>query len=255
MRDFLTKPGTSIKSTEIKQARAGKATSRRSIRRVVRKYKLISKTSSKGKEITPKNLTKRLIWAQQVLNWSILEWRSIVFTDECKLFPKRTKGRILWYKKGGASPYEEEPDLSYKGINVWGFVSYNGDRGLVKFNGTLKADGYLKILEDNLRYAIPEEEDPLDELIFMHDGAPSHRAKDVKNYLHNRVDVLSWPPQSPDLNSWKIYGQHLNKNYGIEGLKSRMRETYGGLEEKFLIVLHLSLFEVYIILCLIVLKK
>ena len=37
--------------------------------------------------------------------------------------------------------------------------------------------------------------------IFMQDGAPCHRSKVVKEFLmKNRVKVLDWPGNSPDLN-------------------------------------------------------
>ena len=35
----------------------------------------------------------------------------------------------------------------------------------------------------------------------MHDGAPCHRAKAVKNYLQkNNAGTVDWPCNSPDLN-------------------------------------------------------
>jgi len=62
---------------------------------------------------------------------------------------------------------------------------------------------------------MPEEEGPVDELLFMYNRASCHRANDVMNYLDNQVDFLPWSPQSSNLNIMEnIWPQPLNKNYG-----------------------------------------
>ena len=41
--------------------------------------------------------------------------------------------------------------------------------------------------------------------IFMHDGAPCHRAKIVSEFLKNiKIGIFDWPGNSPDLNAIKI---------------------------------------------------
>ena len=173
VRNLLTIPRTSIKSIALDRARAGQPGSRRTIARTARRNKLIPRTSNRGKEITGRNIIKRLAWAKIMRLWTVLEWRFIVFTDETLLYPKRTKGRVIWYRQSRLPRHEEEPDLRLKGVKVWGFINYTG---LVKF------------------------EETMNELVFMQDGAKYHSANDVINHLRQRVDVLSWPPQSPDLN-------------------------------------------------------
>ena len=81
--------------------------------------------------------------------------------------------------------------LRLKGVKVWGFISYPGNRGLVKFEGTMNAICYMDLLDDHLREAVPQEEDPAYELILMQNGAKYHSSSDVTNYLRQRVDVLS----------------------------------------------------------------
>ena len=38
------------------------------------------------------------------------------------------------------------------------------------YEGTSKAKEYKELLQRNLRNTVPEEDDPADELVFMHDG-------------------------------------------------------------------------------------
>jgi hypothetical protein len=59
---------------------------------------------------------------------------------------------------------------------------------------------YVEVLEANL--LPPLENEPLINIpIFQQDNAPSHTARDTKVFLQqNGVEVLEWPPYSPDLN-------------------------------------------------------
>ena len=63
---------------------------------------------------------------------------------------------------------------------------------------TMNAKNYLGMLKDQLPAVIQIRQTS----IFMHDGAPSHRAKSVTDWLTNEdIDVLGpWPGNSPDPN-------------------------------------------------------
>ena len=55
-----------------------------------------------------------------------------------------------------------------------------------------------------------------DNFIFQDDNDPKHTAHIVKNYLRNhQIEMLEWPPQSPDLNPieslWAELNRKLNK--------------------------------------------
>lgn len=200
VRRCLTEPGTSVHSIVRERTRAGTPITRPTVRKALRRSGLVPRTSNRGKEISARNIAKRLGWATIFRHWTILEWRLIVFTDESQLYPKRTATKVIWHKKGQTPPHDEEPNLQYKSINVWGFISHDGNRGLVRFWGTLDADVYLQILDIKLRKAVPREADRDEELYFMQDGAPSHTANITKDYLKDKADIFPWPPQSPDLN-------------------------------------------------------
>lgn len=66
--------------------------------------------------------------------------------------------------------------------------------------GTMRQQQYLKVLNERL---LPQGEEwfPNGEFIFMHDGAPCHKAKTVTKFLlENEISVLPWPGNSPDMN-------------------------------------------------------
>jgi transposase len=52
-------------------------------------------------------------------------------------------------------------------------------------------------------------------IIFQHDNAPSHKAGLTRNwFIDNRVEVLTWPSYSPDLNPIENLWSHLNRELG-----------------------------------------
>ena len=74
--------------------------------------------------------------------------------------------------------------------------------------------------------------------IFMHDNAPCHRARKVTAWLgRKRIKILTWPPQSPDLNPienvWdKIFDairKRENQPNSIGQLKSAILEEWKNL--------------------------
>jgi len=197
VQSFIKEPGLSVKWVAMNILFNQKPISRRAIRRTLRSRGLIPKTSSTGKEIVQKNRVLRLKWALNFVNWELQEWRSIVFTDESTIFPKRMKSRVIWSQRGSPPSTDEEPNMKRLGIQVWAFITYRGERGIYRFRGTMKQDKYLRMLQQHLREAIPIEDDPNNELIFMQDGASYHKANIVMKWLRNEVNILPWPAQSP----------------------------------------------------------
>ena len=65
--------------------------------------------------------------------------------------------------------------------------------------------------------------------VFMHDGAPCHRANIVKNWLQGRgITTMEWPGNSPDLNpienAWHVMKNKVFRN-GYNMSIPQLRET------------------------------
>ena len=83
---------------------------------------------------------------------------------------------------------------------VWGCMSARGVGNLKFIDGTIIAQKYVNILEENLLPSINYLSDN-GEFIFQQDGASSHTTKITKKYLESReINVLNCPSSSPDLN-------------------------------------------------------
>ena len=88
-------------------------------------------------------------------------------------------------------------------VMFWGFFSKHGTGP-----GRVDQYEYLSILKDEL---IPEFNRAKQAIPgtwrLMQDNAPCHTAKSVKSFLaRKRVQLIEWPPYSPDLNAIKTIG-------------------------------------------------
>ena len=84
---------------------------------------------------------------------------------------------------------------------VWGCMFPCGVGCLCRIDGTIDSRSYCDMLSDELFKSLELYQFPPDEVIFQHDKAPSHAAQHTKKWLErNHIEVIDWPPQSPDLN-------------------------------------------------------
>lgn len=100
-------------------------------------------------------------------------------------------------------------------IMVWSVMSVHGPGRLYIVEKTMRQDQYKKVLERRLLTQVRDWY-PDGEFIFMHDGAPCHQAKSIKDYLMGQeISVLPWPGNSPDMNPienlWAIVKRKLRK--------------------------------------------
>jgi hypothetical protein len=96
-------------------------------------------------------------------------------------------------------------------INVWGGFSYNGVSQLALVQGNMDAHQYTRILDGYMIPAVTQLFGGF-EYLFVHDNDPKHKSKAACEFLKNRaVNVLPFPPYSPDLNPienlWSILNQ------------------------------------------------
>lgn len=100
-------------------------------------------------------------------------------------------------------------------VMVWGCMSAEGPGKLCIVYEKVNSQIYQEILE---YYMIPSSEDLFeDDFIFQQDVAPPHISVSTKNWFRQRnIQVLPWPPNSPDINPlenlWRIMKKKLQEN-------------------------------------------
>lgn len=99
-------------------------------------------------------------------------------------------------------------------VNVWAGIIGNNLIGPFVLEERLNGEIYLQFLQQNLNNLL--EDVPLDrrmQMWYMHDGAPPHFNRLVRQHLTNvfgprwigRGGPVLWPPRSPDLNPLDFY--------------------------------------------------
>jgi transposase len=160
----------------------------------------------KRPEILPENAKKRLDWAQRYANYTSADWQRVIWSDESTV--ERGKGGQLIYTWNSPTEQLIEHDVheirTGKSIKkmFWAAFRYNKHTELIPLtsDGSSQGGGITAtVIRETYMNQLPELLRIGD--IFMHDNAPVHTAYIIKNLLQElQVEVMIWPPYSPDLN-------------------------------------------------------
>jgi hypothetical protein len=105
-------------------------------------------------------------------------------------------------EKGGRLQAEEHhPNRKARGgsIMLWGCFAAGGTGALHKIDGFMRNENYVDILKQHLKTSVRNLKLGL-KWVFQMDNDPKHTSKFVAKWLKdNKVKVLEWPSQSPDL--------------------------------------------------------
>jgi transposase len=184
--------------------------------------------------ISEKNRKLRLQFALEHRGWTWENWCRILWSDETWVTDGRHKRTFITRRPGEEWDENciEEKIRRKKGWMFWG--SFHGNiKGSAFFWeknwGTISGPTYhehtVPVVAQylaNLEGLIGEP----GELLFMHDGAPGHTAKETKELLKNfAIHVILWPPYSPDLNPIETLWKHM-KEYLTAKYRDYQFETY-----------------------------
>jgi len=162
-------------------------------------------------QMTQEDMKLRMDFAKTHLLWTLDDWKLVLFADEADLFPTYAGKQYLRLKENQSL---NDVNIEYGWmqkkitIKVWGVISFWGVGPLIRIEGTMKGDKYLKTLREHLEPLLPNltnlarvETGRNTHLILVDDNAKYHRVKDVLDWRKKMLfPHIEWPSYSPELN-------------------------------------------------------
>lgn len=182
------------------------------------------------------------------------EWKAVTFSDESIFRVFGSDGfDWCWRRKGERlDPKYTKKKVKHGGgkVVVWGMITPHGVGHLVRIYGNLNSTLYREILEDDALGTFSDLElDPKD-YYFQQDNDPKHTAKIIKAWFTKHgIDLLHWPPNSPDLNIienlWDYLDKQIRKREHLptseETLWEAMQEEWYKIPQSYIDALYRSL--------------
>jgi transposase len=218
------------------------------IRRALRKRGYHRRVARRKPPISEKNRLARMEWAEEHLEWTTEQWKSVLWTDETWTNGGRHTKTWVTRKKGE----ELDPTCILDKVQrrggwlFWGcFHGTTKGPTLIweKDWGTISGESYRQKIIPLIGGWITLRQREGEELILMQDSAPGHAAQETLDDLEERgILVIGWPAYSPDLNPIETVWNWMKdwiQNYrgeisGYDAIREALNSAWDALPEDFL---------------------
>jgi hypothetical protein len=221
------------------------------IRNTLRRLGFARHVAVRKPVITEKTRRARLTFASEYINWTVEDWKNILWSDETWV-TGGTHRRVYVTRRAHETLTPEcviERHQRKKGWMFWG--SFSGIRkgpGLFweKEWGTINSLQYQTYILPLVKNELTSlHEAGYTQVQFMQDNAPAYGLKSTREFMVNQgIPKITWPPNSPDLNPietvWCWMKDYIQQHYGLvekptlSDLRNQVTEAWEAVPDSLL---------------------
>ena len=234
---------TAVQATKILKTVTNQPISAETVRQHLKKIGMKAVVKAKKPCLEPRHRRERLHFAHRHKDWTVEDWKRVIWSDETKINRKGSDGRKwVWKNKGeGISNRTVQGTVKFGGgsVMIWGCMLWDGPGRLCRIEGMMNGAFYTTILDDELQGTIKDYKKKVTKVIFQQDNDPKHTSKLAEDWFKkHKMEVLIWPAQSPDLNPIEHLWSHLKRRLaeyevepkGVFELWERVKEEWAKIE-------------------------
>lgn len=167
--------------------------------------------------LTANHRRLRRQWALEHRDWRA-DWHQVVFSDESRFNLWTHDGRVRVRRYAGQRCLPEciieRHSGRTPGVMVWGAISYHGRSNLLRIEGNLNSNRYVR---EVLQPEVVPFLQGIPGAIFQQDNARPHVARTVRDFCSaQHMQLLPWPAYSPDMSPiehvWDMVGRRLARD-------------------------------------------
>jgi transposase len=216
--------------------------SARTIRRRLDEAGLFGRVARSEYPFTDFDIQRRLSFARGYENWKEKEWDRVIFSDETHI---EVWGRSrVWVQRPAGAAFDAKYFANRmphsERVSLWGCFCARGVGQAEVFVGAFDGARYIDILQHNLiQTALHFYQN--EHWWFQQDNAPQHTSHLATRWFHNHgVDMLDFPPYSPDLNPienlWSILKSRIEQRLvrTVDEVERVLKEEWEALDQTLL---------------------